>query len=293
MNTIQDDDVAVDLARFKQATAEMNSGNRDEALWYKAFAESSGSEQATKTAYIRLRVEELRNAAIATTAESSPSAKSEQPARTVSPAPVLTEDTTPPQRTCHFEVDGFPFGLQKKSLEISPDGIRSDGAFIATQDVLSITISFTQNSINGVKKGTSHTLEVSSHDKNISIKLYDKLDGAANEKLFHEIKDAVMEFAGKSLLRRMAETITKGGKISIGDAEFTLQGAWLADRTLLIFKSAPVLVPYNRLWFSLGGGKVCLSDSQNRKNSATFSLLSTKNACMVGPLYNLLINESA
>ena len=51
---------AIDLARYKQAADEVVSGARDEALWYKAFAEASGDEQTSKAAYIRLRVEQLR-----------------------------------------------------------------------------------------------------------------------------------------------------------------------------------------------------------------------------------------
>lgn len=68
MSTIEKRDEAIDLARDKQAAEEIETGNREDALWYKAFAEGGGDENATKAAYIRLRVEQLRRAAIAASA---------------------------------------------------------------------------------------------------------------------------------------------------------------------------------------------------------------------------------
>ncbi|MBU0620706.1 MAG: hypothetical protein KJ795_02555 [Gammaproteobacteria bacterium] len=62
--TIEKNEEAIDLARYKQAAEEIETGNRDDALWYKAFAETNGVENATKAAYIRLRVDQLRCAAI-------------------------------------------------------------------------------------------------------------------------------------------------------------------------------------------------------------------------------------
>lgn len=63
MSTIEKRDEAIDLARYKQAAGEVETGNRDDALWYKAFADGGGDENATKAAYIRLRVEQLRRRA--------------------------------------------------------------------------------------------------------------------------------------------------------------------------------------------------------------------------------------
>ena len=63
MSTIEKRDEAIDLARYKQAAEEIETGNRDNALWYKAFAEGGGDENATKAAYIRSRVEQLRQTA--------------------------------------------------------------------------------------------------------------------------------------------------------------------------------------------------------------------------------------
>jgi hypothetical protein len=62
-----------DLALYKLAADELNSnsGARNEALWYKAFADASGDEQATKATYIRLRVEQLRRRADVATALTS------------------------------------------------------------------------------------------------------------------------------------------------------------------------------------------------------------------------------
>lgn len=68
MSTIEKRDEAIDLARYKQAAEEIETGNRDDALWYKAFADGGGDENATKAAYIRLRVEQLRRAAVAASA---------------------------------------------------------------------------------------------------------------------------------------------------------------------------------------------------------------------------------
>lgn len=68
MSTIEKRDEAIDLARYKQAAEEIETGNRDDALWYKAFAEGGGDENATKATYIRLRVEQLRRAAVAASA---------------------------------------------------------------------------------------------------------------------------------------------------------------------------------------------------------------------------------
>lgn len=65
MSTIEKKDEAIDLARYKQAAEEIETGNRDDALWYKAFAEGGGDENATKATYIRLRVDQLRRAAVA------------------------------------------------------------------------------------------------------------------------------------------------------------------------------------------------------------------------------------
>ncbi len=87
-SSIQQNDEAIDLARYKQAADEVNSGSRDEALWYKAFAEASGDEQSTKAAYIRLRVEQLRRAAVAASAvrvtatQSNPAVKQSPPSAT-------------------------------------------------------------------------------------------------------------------------------------------------------------------------------------------------------------------
>lgn len=58
--SIEKNDETIDLARYKQAAEEIETGNRDDALWYKAFADKGGEENATKAAYIRLRVEQLR-----------------------------------------------------------------------------------------------------------------------------------------------------------------------------------------------------------------------------------------
>jgi len=68
LSTIEKRDEAIDLARYKQAAEEIENGSRDEALWYKAFAEGSGDDKATKAAYIRLRVEQLRRTAVAASA---------------------------------------------------------------------------------------------------------------------------------------------------------------------------------------------------------------------------------
>jgi|GEM_PF-3877794 len=64
-------DESIDLARFQQAAKELESGEKEEALWFKAFAEANGNEQATKAAYIRLRVEQLRRYAVAAAAKTS------------------------------------------------------------------------------------------------------------------------------------------------------------------------------------------------------------------------------
>jgi len=68
LSTIEKRDEAIDLARYKQAAEEIDTGNRDDALWYKAFAEGGGDDKATKATYIRLRVEQLRRAAVAASA---------------------------------------------------------------------------------------------------------------------------------------------------------------------------------------------------------------------------------
>lgn len=68
ITSIEKNDEAIDLARYKQAAEEIETGKRDDALWYKAFAEGGGDENATKAAYIRLRVEQLRRAAVAASA---------------------------------------------------------------------------------------------------------------------------------------------------------------------------------------------------------------------------------
>lgn len=67
MSTIEKRDEAIDLARYKQAADEIEAGSRDDALWYKAFTEGGGDENATKAAYIRLRVEQLRREAVTAT----------------------------------------------------------------------------------------------------------------------------------------------------------------------------------------------------------------------------------
>lgn len=64
-------DDAIDLARYKQAADEIENDKRNDALWYKAFAEENGVENATKAAYIRLRVEQLRCAAFTALGASS------------------------------------------------------------------------------------------------------------------------------------------------------------------------------------------------------------------------------
>jgi hypothetical protein len=58
-------DETIDLERYKAAAAELDSGQRDEGLWLKAFSESAGNDAATKATYIRLRVEQLRKSAVA------------------------------------------------------------------------------------------------------------------------------------------------------------------------------------------------------------------------------------
>lgn len=68
ITSIQKGDEAVDLARYKQAAEEIESNHRDDSLWYKAFAEGGGDDKATKATYIRLRVEQLRRAAVTTSA---------------------------------------------------------------------------------------------------------------------------------------------------------------------------------------------------------------------------------
>jgi len=55
----------MDLARYKTASAELDSPSRDEGLWIKAFAESGGVENASRAMYIKLRVEQLRRSAVA------------------------------------------------------------------------------------------------------------------------------------------------------------------------------------------------------------------------------------
>lgn len=81
-----------DLALYKLAADELNSnsGARNEALWYKAFADASGDEQATKATYIRLRVEQLRrvDVAIASTSLTSadPAPSNTQAAEAVAPS---------------------------------------------------------------------------------------------------------------------------------------------------------------------------------------------------------------
>lgn len=62
-------DEEMDLNRYKAAAAELETGTRDEGLWLKAFSESGGNESATKAAYIRLRVEQLRKSAVAEAAK--------------------------------------------------------------------------------------------------------------------------------------------------------------------------------------------------------------------------------
>lgn len=58
-------DEEMDLARYKTASAELDSPSRDEGLWIKAFAESGGVENASRAMYIKLRVEQLRRSAVA------------------------------------------------------------------------------------------------------------------------------------------------------------------------------------------------------------------------------------
>jgi curved DNA-binding protein CbpA len=89
LNPIQQNDEAIDLARYKQAAEEIEVGKKDDALWYKAFAEASGNEQATKAAYIRLRVDQLRRAAIATAAVRTDSTQVAQSIR--QPLPSTTD----------------------------------------------------------------------------------------------------------------------------------------------------------------------------------------------------------
>lgn len=68
MSTIEKRGEAIDLARYKQAADEIETGKKDDALWYKAFAEGGGDENATKATYIRLRVDQLRRADVAASA---------------------------------------------------------------------------------------------------------------------------------------------------------------------------------------------------------------------------------
>lgn len=84
-----------DLALYKLAADELNSnsGARNEALWYKAFADASGDEQATMAGYIRLRVDQLRRRADVATASASLSPADLTPSNTQATQAVAPSST--------------------------------------------------------------------------------------------------------------------------------------------------------------------------------------------------------
>ena len=54
----------MDLARYKLAGDEIKKHKRNDALWYKAFAEANGEERAAEATYIRMRVNQLRRCCV-------------------------------------------------------------------------------------------------------------------------------------------------------------------------------------------------------------------------------------
>lgn len=51
----------LELARYRLAGDELKKHKRNDALWYKAFAEANGEKRAAEAAYIRMRVNQLRH----------------------------------------------------------------------------------------------------------------------------------------------------------------------------------------------------------------------------------------
>ena len=54
----------MDLARYKLAGDEIKKNRRNDALWYKAFAEANGEKRAAEATYIRMRVNQLRRCCV-------------------------------------------------------------------------------------------------------------------------------------------------------------------------------------------------------------------------------------
>jgi len=85
----------IDLELYKLAADELssNSDARNEALWYKAFADASGDEQGTKAAYIRLRVEQLRRRADVATGSTSLTSSNPMPSNAQAATTVARSST--------------------------------------------------------------------------------------------------------------------------------------------------------------------------------------------------------
>ncbi len=59
---LSDDDSSIDEKHYEAASSELTSGNLRQGLWVKQMALADGDEQKAKSAYIRARARELRDA---------------------------------------------------------------------------------------------------------------------------------------------------------------------------------------------------------------------------------------
>ncbi len=187
-----------------------------------------------------------------------------------------------------FEIPAWPLGLAKRRLEITAGGVAFAGSYISAEEYESLTIGVIRQSVNGLRTGTYHSIQIRGGGRKIKINLTDIYYGSSKGKLFDAIYTAIMSSVGRNLISRILYALKNNQTYSIGDATFTNKGANLVGKNLFLMRTHPIFVPYERLVSEIYNGELKLSDRLHKKSACRMQLATTPNACLISPLFTLL-----
>jgi hypothetical protein len=186
-----------------------------------------------------------------------------------------------------YDLTSGLFGIRPKRFIINERGVDYNGNFITSSDYKSLIIGSTDKYINGLKEGSKYTVEIRSSDKKIKFTLRDWFYFKGRGKIFSSIYPEILKFVGGVITSKLLGDIKNGKTVVIGRATFNTQGVSVIGNTYFGWNTAPIYIPYERVFCVEDRGFFRIMDSENSKLDCSMRMRLNPNACIL----RLLIPE--
>jgi hypothetical protein len=214
-----------------------------------------------------------------------------QPAYAQAPAPqaYASETLTMPRPSAAPQSYNFELArLGSRVLSINESFVSLKNKSMACRDIQWLKMGSLAVYINLIKTGTTYEIVFGGNQGKLKVDLVDALYGKRNGALFEEIVEAVWECVGSRIANDIIRYIGAANSYQIGQSVWELQGVRL-PRSRFFGAADFVLVPWDELEVSYGNGTVWMKSVRDRKAKMSAQLRTVENACLIRPLYSMLI----